>query len=756
MRGLFGKYVALIAGLVTLVLLASSALGFWFFAGQNERQLVELQHEKALAAATRIELFIRDIEHEMGWTALPKAAGDGLAQRRLEFLKLLRQVPAVTDVAWLDEGGRERLRLSRIAMDREDSGIDLAASPAFRAPAPGRPWFGPVYFRKGSEPYMTIATRSPDPAEGVTVAEVNLKFVWDVVSAIRVGRTGLAYVMDGSGQLVAHPDISLVLQKTSLPPEEQAAAAASGRSSDGRFVRDLQGREVLSANAPVPALGWTVFVDLPRAEALQPLVQLLWRGAAVLVVGVLLSVLASMMLARRLLRPIRALQAGAQDIGAGRLDQRIAVRTGDELEALAAQFNTMSSQLRDSYATLEQKVAERTASLAQAQRELLVQVGEADAQRQRAESASVAKSRFLAAASHDLRQPMHALNLYLGALARHELSPASQRLLENLRQCAQTMDGLFEGLLDISRLDANAVAPVIDDVAIGPLLERIRVEMEPQARAKGLQLKLVACRATVRTDAALLARIVRNLVSNAVRYTDRGKVLIGCRRQGGRLQVQVHDTGVGIAPDQQSLVFEEFYQVANAERDRGKGLGLGLSIVQRLAKLLDAGITLRSQPGRGSTFGVSLPLGRAASAADPAPAAAQAPDVLRGKLLVVVDDESVVRDATCVLLQQWGCDVVPAGSGAEAIARLAASSRVPDVLVCDYRLRPPENGLLVMEALREEFNRQIPALVITGDVLPESLELEESRDAAVLHKPVSDALLHATLARLLALGAAVP
>lgn len=732
MRGLFGKYVVLIGGLVSLLVIAASALGFWFLHSQNEAQLLALQHEMAKAAATRIGLFAQDIEHEIGWTMLPDSRDASLAQRRIDFLKLLRQVPAITEATWIDARGRERLRVSRLQMDRMDSGIDWSGSAAFREARPGHAHFSPVEFREGTEPYMTVAVRAPGAEDGVTAVEVNLKFVWDVITQIRVGRTGLAYVVDASGNLVAHPDISLVLRKTSMLPLTHVAAAAAAKDGDrakSGFVRNVSGQEVLPASAPIAPLGWNVFVELPRDEALEPLYVLAQRGAILVLSALALAVGASVLLARRMARPIQALQAGAQAIGAGRLDGRIDVRTGDEIEALAKQFNTMTTQLRESYGTLEDKVRQRTHA---------------------AEAASLAKSRFLAAASHDLRQPMHALNLYLGALRQQSLPPEAQPLLENVRQCTQTMDGLFESLLDISKLDAGAVTPQLESFAIGPLLQRIAIEFEPQAREKGLRLRVRRCRAWVRSDRALVERILRNLVSNAVRYTAKGWILIGCRRDANRLSIQVHDTGVGIPLDQQVLVFEEFYQVANPERDRTKGLGLGLSIVQRLANLLDAPLTLRSAPGAGSMFALRLPIADAPSATSDGVHQRPASEALSGKLVVVVDDEVVVLDATRALLERWGCEVVTAESGALAIERLAAVSRAPDVLLCDYRLRAPENGLLVMECLREEFNRQIPAAIVTGDVLPEAGELQAASDVAVLHKPVADALLRETLERLAA------
>jgi signal transduction histidine kinase len=611
-----------------------------------------------------------------------------------------------------------------------DSGIDWSRSAFFREVRPGQAYFGPVHFREGSEPYMTVAMQVPEPAGGVVAAEVNLKFVWDVITQIRVGRTGVAYVVDSSGNLVAHPDISLVLRKTSmLPLAHVAAPAKDGDRVESRFVRDLSGREVLSASAPTAPLGWKVFVELPRDEALEPLYLLAQRGAILALAALALAVGASVLLARRMAKPIQALQAGAQAIGAGRLDGRIDVHTGDEIEALAHQFNTMTTQLRESYGTLEDRVRQRTHA---------------------AEAANLAKSRFLAAASHDLRQPMHALNLYLGALQRQSLPPEARPLLENVRQCTQTMDCLFESLLDISKLDAGAITPHLESFPIGPLLQRIAIEFEPQAQEKGLRLRVHPCRAWVRSDPALVERIVRNLVSNAVRYTTQGRVLIGCRRAVGRLSIEVHDTGLGIPLEQQALVFEEFYQVANPERDRTKGLGLGLSIVQRLANLLDAPLALRSRPGTGSVFSLSLETADARLATSSGAHGPRASEALQGKLVVVVDDEVVVLDATRALLEMWGCEVVTAESGALAIERLAAASRAPDVLLCDYRLRAPENGLLVMENLREEFNRQIPAAIVTGDALPETMELQAASDVAVLHKPVADAVLRETLERLAA------
>jgi len=372
-------------------------------------------------------------------------------------------------------------------------------------------------------------------------------------------------------------------------------------------------------------------------------------------------------------------------------------------------------------------------------------------QKEAAVAANLAKSRFLAAASHDLRQPMHALSLYLGALAGLELSTVARAVLDNVAQCARTMDGMFRALLDISRLDAGAVQAEPRAFAVAPLLERIRLEFEPQVRENGLELRVARCSAAVHADPAFVERILRNLTSNAVRYTKRGRILIGCRRLPGALRIAVHDTGPGIAPGEQRLVFEEFYQSGNPERDRAKGIGLGLAIVERLAQLMRAPLRLESWPGRGSVFSVELPLAaREDSAGAPAPARpAGARRSFAGSLVAVIDDEQGILQATRSLLEQWDCSVVTAACGADALRLLGTSARAPDVIVCDYRLRDGENGLAVIDSLRVEFNEDIPALLITGDTGPEPLREIHASGVRVLHKPVEEKMLRDALAGLL-------
>jgi len=371
---LFRKYVVLFVAVVTGALLANGVIEIYFSYVESKAALVALQQEKAQAAAARIETFVREIERQLGWvTQAQLAAGSAAAeQRRLDYVRLLKQVPAITEVSLLDGAGREQLRLSRLAMDVVGSQADLSRDPRFTEAKTGRLYYGPVYFRKESEPYMTLAVKGSGKAGGVTVAEVNLKFIWDVVSQIRIGRAGKAFVVDGQGTLIADPDIGLVLQKTSLAGLEQVKAALAGAPVPGQTparvdtARDARGQHVLTAHATIVPLRWTVFVEQPLEEAFEPLRASISRTALLLLLGIAFSIAASLVLARRMVTPIRALQAGAERVGAGDLGERIEVRTGDELQALAEQFNSMAARLQESYANLEHKVESRTQDLSEA------------------------------------------------------------------------------------------------------------------------------------------------------------------------------------------------------------------------------------------------------------------------------------------------------------------------------------------------------------------------------------------------------
>src|SRR6201999_239952 len=374
----------------------------FFYYREHKAALIRIQPEQPEAAAAKISQFIKEIESQLGWTTQLPWSAASLDNRRFDALRLLRQVPAITELAQIDSTGHERLRVSRPAMDSFDSGPELSKDPKFTEAVAHKVYYGPVYFRRESEPYMTLALAGTRKDAGVSIAEVNLKLIWDVVSNIKVGEHGHAYVVGSQGRLIAHPDISLVLRNTDMSKlvqvqaalaeqqalaeqaeqATQAAQAASGGrpapqaaqpqpppravSMDTNALQgelNIQGQEVLTAYAPIMPLRWLMFVELPEQEAYASLYAALQRLAVVLLAASIFAVLAGIFLARRMVGPIQALRAGAERMGGGDFSQHISIRTGDELEGLANQFNDMGSRLQESYADLENKVEQRTSEL---------------------------------------------------------------------------------------------------------------------------------------------------------------------------------------------------------------------------------------------------------------------------------------------------------------------------------------------------------------------------------------------------------
>ena len=333
--------------------------------------------------------------------------------------------------------------------------------------------------------------------------------------------------------------------------------------------------------------------------------------------------------------------------------------------------------------------------------------------------------------------------MFVGALLDKPLASDSHRLAQQIAGAIETMDGLFQSLLDISKLDAGVVHSRMHELRLGALLERIGSEFQAQAQAKGLTIAVCPSSVVVWTDPVLLENILRNLVSNAVRYTRKGRILIGCRR-GPRVRIEVIDTGVGIAPEHLGKVFEEFYQVGNSERDRRQGLGLGLAIVKRTAALLDCDIEVESELGRGTHVKLYAPLApaRKTPGAASKPVQGVAP---RSGLIFVVDDDKTIREAMSSLLRGWGHEVVTAETG-EQILRLAAGrDDRPDLIICDYRLRNDENGVELMQRLQSEYNADIPGILLTGDTAAGRLAEAQASGFIIMHKPVSSPRLLAAI-----------
>ena len=405
-----------------------------------------------------------------------------------------------------------------------------------------------------------------------------------------------------------------------------------------------------------------------------------------------------------------------------------------EVGALATGVNGLAEVLQTHRGELEKRIREATADLA--------------AKKTMAERANQAKSRFFAAASHDLRQPLHALSLFVAALKARNQQPETQTLIDNTEASTAAMELLFNALLDISRLDAGAIEAHPVHFPLQKILDDLDHQFSPLAAEKLLRLRFRPCRVTLYSDPLLIERILANLIANAIRYTDDGGVLVACRRRGRMVRLSVVDTGRGIPPDQQESVFHEFVQLHNPARDRSKGLGLGLAIVSRLGRLLGHRVDLRSRPGHGSMFSIDVPCGDAALIQPPAPATTpgQIPD---DALVLLVDDESAILRGMAELFDNWNIDLVTAHSAAEAEQWIASVGRLPDVIVSDYRLPDDIDGIEVILQLRRQFGRDIPAIVVTGDTAPDTILRISQAGFPLLHKPLRPAKLRALLTHLI-------
>jgi two-component system, sensor histidine kinase len=364
--------------------------------------------------------------------------------------------------------------------------------------------------------------------------------------------------------------------------------------------------------------------------------------------------------------------------------------------------------------------------------------------RVRAEQANLAKSRFFAAANHDLRQPLHSLGLFATTLRSTVGSREQRELVDHILQGIESLDTLFEDLLDISKLDAGQVRAKSEHFPAQVIFERLRTTFSAAAANKGLRLRIRPSRAALCGDQLLLYRVLSNLVANAIRYTEQGGVLVGCRQRRGGMSLEVWDTGIGIPPEQHERIFEEFYQLHNPERDRRRGLGLGLATVRRIVDLLGCSLALRSLPGRGSVFTLRVPLGDATRLSDDESTAEQVvPDLLRDKSIVVIDDEASVRLGMESLLRSWGCQCVTAADAEEVLQQV--DGRTPDFIIADLRLREGHTGIDAIRLCRERLGSEIPAVVVSGDTATERLIEVSVAGLTLLHKPVKAVRLRAFL-----------
>lgn len=446
---------------------------------------------------------------------------------------------------------------------------------------------------------------------------------------------------------------------------------------------------------------------------------------------------------RSITYPIGKLSDAVQAIGRGNLSTRISLQTHvSELNTLAQGLNDMTAQLQQEHATLQQRIEEATQAL-------LVK-------KEEAEHANHDKSHFLAVASHDLRQPLHALGLYVAEMQRKVSNAEQRHLVNQVERSIEALSTLLNALLDISKLDAGAVIPQMQTCAVDAMLGRIAADYQMLASVKNIRLIVRPCSGYVTSDPLLLERILANLVSNAIRYTyQNGCVMVACRRRKHFLRIEVRDNGVGISKTDQGNIFREFFQLAQPQLDTSKGLGLGLAIVDRLVKLLGHRIELRSAPGKGSVFALEVPItpdaGRSSAVAEQVSAhldqeVEKSP--LAGKRLLIVDDDAAVLSGTTGILTSWGCQVSAAASVAQ-VEQFLHDGVKWDLIVSDYQLGNNTNGIDVIELVRQHQNQRIPCILISGDTSPTVLKLASVSGHHLLHKPVRPAKLRSLIEHLL-------
>jgi two-component system, NtrC family, sensor kinase len=662
--GLAVKLAIAFIGLVSLVLVVSGGLDMWLGYHQAEDAAAQIQQEKARMAAGRISEFISDIEQQLGWTTPRQWDALPLEQRRYDFIRLLREVPAISEISEIDSSGREQLKLSRTAPDSVAGGVDFTSSSCFRDAEANGVCFGPVYFRNQSEPYMTIAVAHAGHHAGATMAEVNLKFIWDLINAMHVGHSGYAYVVDRRGRLIADPDLSLVLRDTDWSHRSQVAAALAslGRAAPAptwQIARAHNGAKILTAFAPVPRLDWAVFVELPLGEALAPVYASLYRIAVLLALGLLLAAGLGTMLARRMVVPIRRLQDGADRLGSGIRSEPIEIHTGDEIEILAERFNQMAAKIRESYETLEAKVEARTEALQaseQTARDARLAAERALADLRQAQDRLVetqklaALGQLTAGIAHEIKNPLNFVNNFaelseelIGELhealdaAGASLSAESRGEIEDL---TRTLDANLTKIVELGKRADSIVKNMLLHSRAGTG-ERRRCDVNALVQ-EALNLAYHGARAEYpdvnvtlhrNLDPAIgeldlfpqeLTRVLLNLFSNAF-YAVRERLRAGrdpnytptvsvtTRSLGGQLEIRVRDNGIGLPDGLRAKIFNPFFTTKPA----GEGTGLGLSLSHDIVVKQHGGsLEVESEPGAYAEFIVILPRVMAAGSAD--------------------------------------------------------------------------------------------------------------------------------------------
>lgn len=601
--------------LISLVLISgglitSGLVELYFRYQESLEQVATLQQEITSAAASKIEQFVQEIERTTrGATKSRQITDKGLSpEYEFELRRLLVIAPAITEAMAIDSNGISQAAVSRFTSFLPQGRTIDSALPARESARQGKSYFSPVYFYRGSEPYMTIAVpieRYAGRVIGTLQVQVNLKYVWDLVSKLKVGTGGYAYAVAQNGDLIAHPDISLVLQRRNMADLEQVSEAfkpePGGERPHGTVVNNLQGKLVFSSSAVIPNLGWAVFVEQPVEEVYRPLYASMLRTSGFLLLGLGMALVASLLVARRVVRPLEMLRKGVQRIGGGDMSARLDVKTGDEIELLAEEFNKMTENLRGAYDGLERKVAQRTRDLAVAN--------------ERLKELDRLKSDFVSNVSHELRTPLTAIKGAVDLVLREVPGPLTEKqvhYLTRVRSNTQHLAGLINELLDLSKIESGKTEVRSSRVSLGGLVHEVMETLRPVAAEKDIVLEatIVEPSILVWADRDKVNQVLLNLIGNAIKFTAiEGRVTISASTNGNEsAQVSVSDTGPGIPFHERENIFNKFYQIAQAGEAKPRGTGLGLAICKALVELHGGRIWVESEMNRGSKFCFTLPL----------------------------------------------------------------------------------------------------------------------------------------------------
>jgi signal transduction histidine kinase len=589
-----------------------------------------------------------------------------------------------------------------------------------------------------------VLARQLAPASEYGVFSENREFLQQLTDAlVRESAVSGAAVMSANGRVLARSGtVSDAALAGLRPPQHPEMHLTDGQSlifsaAIGRAparVEDPFAEAPQHAPEEVGPIGIAV-VETSTAPLEARKRDLALGALLIALVGLVAAGVLARWLAVGVTLPVMRLAQTVGRIKSGDLSARASTGSVGVLGVLEGGINDMAASLETVQADLEQRIARATDELQQ--------------QKERAEEANRTKTQFLAAASHDLRQPIQAAGLFLSTLQLRAQDAELRALAERAERALAGQEAILEGLLDISRLDAGVVTPRIEAFPVQRLFDRIRDAYAAQAAGAGLELRVAPSALWCRSDALLLERVVSNLVSNALRYTARGGVLLGCRRAQGQLRIEVWDTGLGIAPERREEIFQEFVQLTRPPRRGDKGLGLGLAIVQRLTRLLGHALTLESTPERGSVFALAVPRARPRRVAALPAQAASVHEPLTGKIVVAIDDDQDVVESLETYLTQLGAVVIPARDADAAAAAVASLVRV-DLIVSDYGLGRGPNGVQAIATLRARLGEDVPAIIITGETSESLLRSIAGSGLPILHKPVRPGALEDLLARVLA------